>query len=150
MSSNDGWRRTGWRLLTALLVCTAGCKYSPDPFQVPVRSWRAVAAEELEDLNQSLREVTVEQTAANPEIALRHLWGDRPLIGIAPAAANQDAAATHRAVVISLEGDDSVGSSRSDVELVIEDGHWRITEMIESWRCARGRGHQDFSTAACT
>jgi hypothetical protein len=150
VSSNDGWHRTGWSLLTALLVYTAGCKYSPDPFQVPVSSWRAVATEELNELNQALREVTVEETAANPEIALRHLWGDRPLIGIDSATANPDATGTRRAVIISLEGDDSVGSSRSDVELVVKDGHWHITQMIESWRCVRGRGHQDFSTAACT
>jgi hypothetical protein len=60
---------------------------------------------------------------------------------------DQDATAT-----VTVEGlrDDSVRDQRHQITLRKRNGKWAIVRDLDTQRCRDGRGHQDFSSLACT
>ncbi|MGH2942512.1 MAG: hypothetical protein ACRDLN_07045 [Solirubrobacteraceae bacterium] len=60
---------------------------------------------------------------------------------------DEDATAT---VTVFGVRDDSVRDQRHRLTLERKDGAWAIVRDLDTHRCRKGRGHQDFSSLRCT
>ena len=59
---------------------------------------------------------------------------------------------TEATATVTVEGirDDSVRDQRHQLTLEKKSGTWTIIRDLDSQRCQKGRGHQDFSSIQCT
>jgi hypothetical protein len=60
-----------------------------------------------------------------------------------------DEEATATVTVLGVR-DDSVRDQRHQLTLERRDGRWAIVRDLDTQRCRKGRGHQDFSSLRCT
>jgi CO dehydrogenase/acetyl-CoA synthase alpha subunit len=58
---------------------------------------------------------------------------------------------TEATATVTVEGirDDSVQDQRHQLTLEKKSGRWTITRDLDSQRCRKNRGHQDFSSIQC-
>ncbi|MEO0778663.1 MAG: hypothetical protein AAF146_19005 [Bacteroidota bacterium] len=54
-------------------------------------------------------------------------------------------------VTVTEDGllDDSVSASKAIIRMERQNGFWRISSARQVWRCWEGRGHVEYSNAAC-
>ena len=59
---------------------------------------------------------------------------------------------TEATATVTVEGirDDSVRDQRHQLTLEKKSGTWTIIRDLDSQRCQKGRGHQEFSSIQCT
>ena len=143
--------------LAGLAAALAGCGGSDEPAAGP--SWNGPPRASA-DGTISVREFN----AYSEEV--EGAWERSPLLSAAEFLRLADAQAATSAVVVkadpeggnravvtvSLDGllDDSVRATRYALELArARDGTWRLLSARFAQRCARGRGHQEFSPSLC-
>ena len=143
-----------WRVALVLLsiLLLAGCGSGAESeWSGPPRA-QADGSIAVESFNQYLRDY--EDYSTSPEALAAEFLRLDDRRGATTSLVTSDGAegAGDRATAVAtLEGvpDDSVESVRYVLVVTKEKDGWRLESAVRTQRCRGGRGHTDFSAAAC-
>jgi len=86
------------------------------------------------------------------ELALAHIRAGKTQAARVSTVARSSPEGGGPTTVTVLQGglaDDSVAAVKTVLRYEPADGGWRLTSSKRTQKCRRGRGHQEFSSAAC-
>ena len=143
-------RRGALVLLSILLL--AGCGSGPESEWSGPPKAQADGSIGVQSFNQYLGDY--EDYATSPEALAAEFLRLDDRRGATTSLVTRDGAeggGDRATAVATLEGvpDDSVESVRYVLVVTKEKDGWRLASAVRTQRCRGGRGHRDFSAAAC-